>query len=364
MDTPALHNTQSTNLKNPTPTARSTAGATDAGASRRAQNEPLFANPFTLEDLLIFDDAALRSITDGESYGMKLEDLARALHDGPPRLLRRIRCILPPADRERLMQEWRRPLPRASIELAQRTLLDSLFWELTYWKTPELYEELTEGEQLHPGIFAQLEPWIRGKIILDAGAGSGRASFECLRHGARRVYAVEPSPGLLRILEQKVSQFSQGDHSKHPWHPDGAPPGSMARIVSLPGRFDRLPLEENSVDVALSCSAFTAETGQGGEPGLAELKRVTKPGGHVVLIWPRTQDYAWLAAHGFHYVTLPMHSEMCVHFRSLQTALRCAKRFYARNRDVLRYLLRRRQPAVPFSVLHVNPPRDYWWLSV
>jgi ubiquinone/menaquinone biosynthesis C-methylase UbiE len=179
------------------------------------------------------------------------------------------------------------------------------------------------------------------------GAGSGRASFECLSHGAKLVYAVEPSPGLLHILRQKLA---------------GRPENQ--RIVPYKGRFDCIPLEDSSVDVALSCSAFTAESEQGGEAGLAELRRVTKPGGKIVLIWPRVEDYGWLNAHGFHYIALPTRQEMCVHFRSLQIALQVARRFYAHNQAVVRYLLKRRQPEVPFSVLGFNPPRDFCWLIV
>jgi hypothetical protein len=91
---------------------------------------------------------------------------------------------------------------------------------------------------------------------------------------------------------------------------------------------------------------------------------VTKPGGKIVLIWPRREDYEWLAEHGFQYVALPMDQEMQVHFRSLQSALRCARRFYARNKAVVDYILTHRQPEVPFSVLGFNPPCDYCWLRV
>jgi len=226
-------------------------------------------------------------------------------------------------------------------------VLDGLFWELTYWKTPELYNELTEGEHLHPGIFPQLEPDIRGKIVLDAGAGCGRASFECVRYGARRVYAVEPSPGLLDILQQKLADQP-----------------AFRRIVPLRGRFDRLPLADDSVDTSLSCSAFTAEPVQGGEPGLAEFRRVTRSGGKIVIIWPRVQDYDWFAEHGFQHVILPRPEEMRMHFRSLQSALRCARHFYARNEKVVQYLLRERKAEIPFSVLGFNPPCDYCWLHV
>ncbi|MGZ6392124.1 MAG: class I SAM-dependent methyltransferase, partial [Ktedonobacterales bacterium] len=230
---------------------------------------------------------------------------------------------------------------------ARSRLLDNLFWELTYWKTPNLYEALIEGERIHPGIFRRLTPDIRGKDVLDAGAGSGRATFACLRAGANRVYAVEPSPGLLRILKSKCASY--------PAH---------RQIIPARGRFDHLPLEDDSVDLALSCSAFTADPDQGGEPGLAELRRVTRSGGKIVLIWPRPQDYAWLAAHGFHYVALPAPPDMAARFRSLATALQVARRFYAHNTAAIRYLLRRRRPEIPFSILGVNPPHDYCWLPV
>jgi len=316
-----------------------------------AQNETLFSNPFLIEDLAVFDDATLSKLLDTGGFGLTLENLALGLHHAPPPLVERIARLLS-SRRSYFIQEWYRPAPESEIEAARRLILDKLFWELTYWKTPDLYDELTEGEQLHPGIFQQLEPDLCDKLVLDAGAGSGRASFECVRHGARLVYAVEPSPGLLHILERKLaSQVSVGALD-------------TGRVIPFPGSFDHLPLQDHSVDLALSCSAFTAVPEQGGEPGLAELKRVTRPGGKIVLIWPRIQDYYWLGTHGFTYVALPLQQEMHVHFRSLESALKCAHRFYARNEAVVRYILTQRSTAIPFSVLDINPPCDYCWLEV
>jgi ubiquinone/menaquinone biosynthesis C-methylase UbiE len=312
-----------------------------------APDEPLFENPFTIEDIMVFDDATMQRIFSTGSFGITLDNLAVSVQGASRALIKRIRRSLPPPQRSHFMQGLRHPRSGEQVQATRKRVLDELFWELTYWKTPDLYEELTEGEQLHPGIFQRLEPDLRGKVVLDAGAGSGRASFECMHHGARIVYAVEPSPGLLRILEKKVA--NQPTHN---------------RIVPYQGRFDQLPLGDDSVDLALSCSAFTAEPEQGGEPGLAELKRVTRSGGKIVLIWPRQKDYAWLSAHGFQYVALPVHQEMRVRFRSLQSAVRCAHRFYAHNRAVLRYILQRRRPEVPFSVLGLNPPCDFCWLTV
>lgn len=309
--------------------------------------QPLFENPFEITDLLVFDHAALRDMLACNAHGLTLDCLAAALHGAPPPVLQRIRAALPTHQRRPFTQLLTQPMSAIQANHARRRLLDNLFWELTYWKTPNLYDALIEGERIHPGIFRRLTPDIRGKDVLDAGAGSGRATFACLRAGARRVYAVEPSPGLLRILKSKC-----------------VPHPARSQIIPARGRFDHLPLVDDSVDLALSCSAFTADPDQGGEPGLAELRRVTRAGGKIVLIWPRPQDYAWLAAHGFHYVALPAPPDMAVRFRSLATALRVARRFYAHNTAAIHYLLRRRRPEIPFSILGVNPPHDYCWLPV
>jgi SAM-dependent methyltransferase len=311
------------------------------------QDETLFENPFHIDDLMIFDDTSMRRLFDNSRSDLRLEDLATSVHGAPKALIRRIKSNLTPKQRSLFMQEVRRSLPRKEVQAARKRVLDSLFWELTYWKTPGLYEELTEGEKLHPGIFRSLEPDIRGKTIADVGAGSGRATFECLRYGAKLVYAVEPSPGLLHILEQKLLR-------------QPAP----SRVIPYQGSFSRIPLGDRSVDIALSCSAFTSEPEQGGEVGLVELQRVTKPGGKIVLIWPRQEDRHWLAAHGFHYVAMPVHNEMRVHFRSLRSAIRCARLFYGHNRSVVHYIRQKRQPEVPFSVLGLNPPCDYCWQTV
>jgi ubiquinone/menaquinone biosynthesis C-methylase UbiE len=344
MEPPVSHMINSASGQTPSQTANQ---PQEKRSASPVFSEPLFENLFSIEDLMVFDDAVLQRMLSTGCFGLTVECLARSLHGVSASLIKRIEHNLSSQQRSSFIKGLQRSLSDDEIETARRQVLDGLFWELTYWKTPDLYDELTEGEQLHPGIFEQLEQDLRGKVVLDAGAGTGRASFESLCHGAKQVYAVEPSPGLLRILRQKLaSQVVSG------------------QIVALVGYFDKLPLGDDCVDVALSCSAFTAEPGQGGESGLVELRRVTKRGGKIVIIWPRTQDYEWLASHGFQYVALPMQQDMQVHFRSLASALRCAKRFYAHNENVIRYILKRRQPEVPFSVLGFNPPRDYCWLRV
>jgi ubiquinone/menaquinone biosynthesis C-methylase UbiE len=311
------------------------------------EDATLFANPFHIEDIAVFDNSTLKYILLDEAYGVTLTRLAYSLHGGPPALSKRIARILPGDKQRRFVHDLCKPLISTEVEQARKYVLDALFWELTYWKTPAWYEELTEGERIHDGIFQGLEPDLRGRVVLDAGAGSGRASLECLRRGASLVYAVEPSPGLRRILERKLQQQPLAGH-----------------LELRAGRFAALPLPDNSVDIALACSAFTAAAEQGGEAGLIEMRRVVRPGGKIVLIWPRIEDRSWLEQHGFHYISLPLQKEMYIYFRSLQSALHCAQRFYAHNQAVMHYLITRQRPEIPYSLLGIHPPCDYCWLQV
>src|SRR5574340_989134 len=155
---------------------------------------------FSIEDLEIFDDEILRILLEYCGFGITIEKLAHSLQGASERLIQRIEQNVPASMLSIFKQELHNPLSKARVESARCSVLDALFWELTYWKTPDLYEELIEGEHLHPAIFQQLKPHIQDKIVLDAGAGSGRATFECVKYGAKKVFAVDPSPGLLRIL--------------------------------------------------------------------------------------------------------------------------------------------------------------------
>ncbi len=310
-------------------------------------SDVLFENPFSIEDVQVFDDETIQMMLTHHSYGLTIERLAQALHGATHSLQQYIERHLPERQRADFREQLSRPTRKEEVDQARSSVLTSLFWELVYWKTPEYYEELTEGERLHPGIFQQIGPDIAGKTVLDAGAGSGRSSVECVRVGATRVHAVEPSPGLLRILRRKLSSSVQ-----------------KGRIFPEQGRFEALPLADRSVDSVVSCSAFTADENQGGETGLAELLRVTRPGGKIFIIWPRREDSDWFKAHGFSYVSFPVEEEMYVYFRSLETAFHCARLFYGKNAAVTRYLQETQRPQVPFSVIGTNPPRDYYWLEV
>jgi SAM-dependent methyltransferase len=299
----------------------------------------IFDNPFNMEDLAIFDKSTLHRLLHDESLQLSIEDLASALCNSSVALREHIEHALSPQERSQFCMLTHRHLTEDELQTIRQQVLDKLFWELIYWKHPDLYDELTEGEELHSSIFQSLQPDIHDKVVLDAASGTGRATLECLRCGARQVYAVDPSPTALSILSQKVAY-----------------PPATDRAVTLQGCFEELPLENSAVDISVSCSAFKAS-----EASLRELLRVTKPGGKIVLIWPRPEDYTWLTEHGFCYVSFSTNPDARVHFRSFDSALRCVCLFYSANQAAIDYLFMTQQPEIPYALLGFKQPSDYCW---
>ena len=206
-----------------------------------------------------------------------------------------------------------------------------LAWELLYRLEPELYDRLATAERLHPEVIGWL-PRDVGRIT-EIGAGSGRLTMELAGRG-QHIVAVEPALPLRRILRQKLAAAGYAD-----------------RVEVIPGFFDELPLLDGTADLVVTCSAFTPAPEHGGEAGLAEMERVCRPAGLVVIIWPNHLD--WLAARGYRYVSFP--GPMSVHFGSQREAVELAEIFYPQAAAEIR---RRGSREVPFEMLGINPPRD------
>jgi SAM-dependent methyltransferase len=212
--------------------------------------------------------------------------------------------------------------PRTDITLA---------WELLYRLEPELYDRLASAERLHPGVIG----WLPDNVdrIVEVAAGTGRLTLE-LVHRARDVVAIEPAAPLREILDRKLALLD---------------PAHRAHVTN--GFFDDLPVADDCADVVVACSALTPVPGHGGEAGLAEMERVCRPGGCVVIVWPN--EVGWLAMHGYRYVRFD--GEMFVEFASHEEAAELIEIFYP---SVIGEIRRRGWRRVPYDVLGTNPPRD------
>jgi SAM-dependent methyltransferase len=212
--------------------------------------------------------------------------------------------------------------PRTDITLA---------WELLYRLEPELYDRLVSAERLHPGVLG----WLPHDVdrIVEVAAGTGRLTLELVRR-AREVVAIEPAGPLREILKQKLVRADHGH-----------------RALVSHGFFDDLPVPHGCADLVVACSALTPAPEHGGEAGLAEMERVCRPGGCVVIVWPN--QVPWLAAHGYRYVSFD--GEMFVEFASHEEAAELSAIFYPSGIEEVR---RRRWRRVPYEVLGINPPCD------
>ncbi len=136
-----------------------------------------------------------------------------------------------------------------------------VLWEIAdlivYSKYPELYDanvDLTwEINEILP--VKSLER----KIVIDAGAGSGRIAFLVAPY-SKTVFAVEPVSSFRHFIREKTKKEK------------------IKNLYTIDGFLDSIPLPDNSVDVLITSNAI----GWNLEHELIEIERVLKPGGEAI----------------------------------------------------------------------------------
>ena len=100
-----------------------------------------------------------------------------------------------------------------------------------------------------------------GQVVIDVGSGTGRLAFAAARAGAAAVYAVEPVGNLRDFLRAQAQTLG------------------LTRIYPVDGLITAIPFADDFAAVTMSGHVFGDEP----EAELAELERVTCPGGTVIL---------------------------------------------------------------------------------
>ncbi|MEJ1095460.1 MULTISPECIES: class I SAM-dependent methyltransferase [unclassified Pseudoxanthomonas] len=126
-------------------------------------------------------------------------------------------------------------------------------------------------------MLALLPADLRGKHVLDAGCGSGRYLMHALQRGATRTMGVDLSP---QMLERAAAELSVC--------------GFDSRYELKQGRLEALPVTDAAADITL-CGLVIGHL-PALQPALAELRRVTRPGGIVLCsdVHPIGHALGWL----------------------------------------------------------------------
>ena len=151
------------------------------------------------------------------------------------------------------------PASPERIRQAELHVLGQINDLLVYAVDPGIYDALPftrwDSQEL-----SGLTNWT-DKLVIDVGAGTGRLAFVAAEAGARAVFAVEPVGNLRNYIRQKVLKLG------------------LKNIYPLDGLITQLPFPDDFVDITMGGHVF------GGKPQAeyAEMARVTKPGGMLIL---------------------------------------------------------------------------------
>ncbi|HEX5353922.1 MAG TPA: class I SAM-dependent methyltransferase [Rhodanobacteraceae bacterium] len=126
---------------------------------------------------------------------------------------------------------------------------------------PHAHNPVMQAEER--AMLALMPPDLKTHSVLDAGCGSGRYMLHALQRGAARVTGVDISPDMLERAGAELRAFRHG-----------------AEIELVQGNLATLPVPGAWADLTI-CGLALGHLEQL-QPALAELKRVTRPGGMLL----------------------------------------------------------------------------------
>lgn len=160
------------------------------------------------------------------------------------------------------MPEERQPTPVLDPESAYGR------WAANY--PPYAHNPLMQAEER--AMLALLPHDLHAHRVFDAGCGTGRYIIHALRRGARQVLGADLS---LEMLCRAASELSRETAS-----PDGGAQRAAPTYHLVRARLPALPVRDAWADLTLC--ALTIGHLSSLQPSLAELRRITRPGGTIL----------------------------------------------------------------------------------
>jgi hypothetical protein len=153
-----------------------------------------------------------------------------------------------------------------------------LIWEIAdlivYNKYPEVYDTKVEFAWDFDEIIPAKS--LEGKIVIDAGAGTGRLAFLAAQF-ADTIFAVEPVSSFRGFMKNKTRKEN------------------VKNLFVVDGFLDSIPLSDNSADVLMTSNAI----GWNLEDELKEIERVVKPNASAIHLIRNPDEKAENPLHDF-----------------------------------------------------------------
>jgi SAM-dependent methyltransferase len=164
------------------------------------------------------------------------------------------------------------PNPR-EVREAEVAVMDRMQDWLVYAFDPDIYDKLEFMGWEDESLLGMAD--FKSKIVLDIGSGTGRLAFT-VAPLAEVVYAVEPVANLRRHMWKRRQELG------------------MDNVFPVDGIITRIPFPDGFADIVMAGHVF----GDAGEAEYAELRRVTRDGG-MILLHPGTNTSSENPTHQF-----------------------------------------------------------------
>ncbi len=145
------------------------------------------------------------------------------------------------------------------VRAAEETILRSINDLVVYAVNPQIYADMPFLGWDSTELSGLTD--FQGKTVVDVGSGTGRLAFIAAEAGAQAVFAVEPV-GNLRVFIK-----------------DEARKRNLNNVFTMDGLITELPFPDDFSDILMGGHVF----GDNPEAEHAEMVRVAKPGGMVIL---------------------------------------------------------------------------------